>query len=357
MDLKLLAVKNDVRLLSVIKSAVGCEVNTNSHRFFNPTIQIMNYIERLKAWGSNAHRSYDEGVKLFEHLARPVQKQQYSAYFAQAQGHVATFDPHFTQLVNCLVRIERQYDIEPHLYPSASDEWEEAIENVAGKLKAEKEEAIERHQEAIESIKSELLAITEDMRDDAESNYDDLQQQLEEHTAAIEQLQKEVEELSKPGIKVVTEGDMPKSIRAKYDRIKEIVPLYSALHHDLTNSELSDEDRQKIAEELCDLDDERRKLWQQIDAWSEGKGELNVETERPQYSDNAVVRGYELARAVKRLKQNIINSQKSAEKAQKDGRQVVYDNAMARIAAYEKELAEIEAEINATDHPDNEAAE
>ena len=317
----------------------------------------MNYIERLKAWGSNAHRSYDEGVKLFEHLARPVQKQQYSAYFAQAQGHVATFDPHFTQLVNCLVRIERQYDIEPHLYPSASDEWEEAIENVAGKLKAEKEEAIERHQEAIESIKSELLAITEDMRDDAESNYDDLQQQLEEHTAAIEQLQKEVEELSKPGIKVVTEGDMPKSIRAKYDRIKEIVPLYSALHHDLTNSELSDEDRQKIAEELCDLDDERRKLWQQIDAWSEGKGELNVETERPQYSDNAVVRGYELARAVKRLKQNIINSQKSAEKAQKDGRQVVYDNAMSRIAAYEKELAEIEAEINATDHPDNEVAE
>ena len=357
MDLKLLAVKNDVRLLSVIKSAVGCEVNTRSHRFFNPTIQIMNYIERLKAWGSNAHRSYDEGVKLFEHLARPVQKQQYSAYFAQAQGHVATFDPHFTQLVNCLVRIERQYDIEPHLYPSASDEWEEAIENVAGKLKAEKEEAIERHQEAIESIKSELLAITEDMRDDAESNYDDLQQQLEEHTAAIEQLQKEVEELSKPGIKVVTEGDMPKSIRAKYDRIKEIVPLYSALHHDLTNSELSDEDRQKIAEELCDLDDERRKLWQQIDAWSEGKGELNVETERPQYSDNAVVRGYELARAVKRLKQNIINSQKSAEKAQKDGRQVVYDNAMSRIAAYEKELAEIEAEINATDHPDNEVAE
>lgn len=357
MDLKLLAVKNDVRLLSVIKSAVGCEVEHFSPFFLNPTIQIMNYIERLKAWGSNAHRSYDEGVKLFEHLARPVQKQQYSAYFAQAQGHVATFDPHFTQLVNCLVRIERQYDIEPHLYPSASDEWEEAIENVAGKLKAEKEEAIERHQEAIESIKSELLAITEDMRDDAESNYDDLQQQLEEHTAAIEQLQKEVEELSKPGIKVVTEGDMPKSIRAKYDRIKEIVPLYSALHHDLTNSELSDEDRQKIAEELCDLDDERRKLWQQIDAWSEGKGELNVETERPQYSDNAVVRGYELARAVKRLKQNIINSQKSAEKAQKDGRQVVYDNAMARIAAYEKELAEIEAEINATDHPENEAAE
>lgn len=317
----------------------------------------MNYIERLKAWGSNAQRSYDEGVKLFEHLARPVQKEQYSAYFAQVQGHVATFDPHFTQLVNCLVRIERQYDIETHLYPSASDEWEEALENVAGKLKAEKEEAIERHQEAIESIKSELLAMTEDLRDDAESNYDYLQQQLAEHTAAIEELQKEVEELSKPGIKVVTEGNMPKGIRAKYDRIKEIVPLYSALHHDLTNPELSDEERQKTAEELCDLDDERRKLWQQIDAWSEGKGELNVETERPQYSDHAVVRGYELARAVKRLKQNIVNSQKSAEKAQKDGRQVVYDNAMARIASYEKELAEIEAEINATDHPDDEAAE
>ena len=101
-----------------------------------------------------------------------------------------------------------------------------------------------------------------------------------------------------------------------------------------------------MAEELCKLDDERRRLWKAIDTWSEGKGTLNLDAKRPVFSDNPVVRGIELARHVKRLKQNIVNSQRSADKAKEDGRQVVYDNAMSRIAGYEKELAEIEKEIS-----------
>ena len=87
-------------------------------------------------------------------------------------------------------------------------------------------------------------------------------------------------------------------------------------------------------------------MWRRDHSWSEGKGTLNLDAKRPVFSDNPVVRGIELARHVKRLKQNIVNSQRSADKAKEDGRQVVYDNAMSRIAGYEKELAEIEKEIS-----------
>ena len=68
---------------------------------------------------------------------------------------------------------------------------------------------------------------------------------------------------------------------------------------------------------------------------------MEVETDRPQYSEDPVVRGFEYARAVKRLKENIRNSRSAAEKAKQDGRTVVYDNAMRRIEGYEKELKEI----------------
>ncbi|UVV77375.1 hypothetical protein NXW84_06400 [Bacteroides fragilis] len=66
------------------------------------------------------------------------------------------------------------------------------------------------------------------------------------------------------------------------------------------------------------MDDERRKLWKQIDDYAEGKqATLELDAKRPEYSENAVVRGFEIARQIKRLKQNITNSKTAAERAGK----------------------------------------
>lgn len=302
--------------------------------------------EQLINWLGNRQRKYADGVALFDALARQVQKEKYSVYFAAAPANPHIFDPHFTQLINCLTRISREIREAPKLYPAANEsiiEAKEVDEKARTEELTKRTAAIATHEQQIE----ELTERIEDLEgSDNTGDISELQEQIDEHRAELEQLRKEVDALSNPGVKVVTEASMPTSIKKAYARIKEIAPLYASLHNDIANPDIEDEARKTLAEELCKLDDERRRLWKAIDAWSEGKGTLNLDAKRPVFSDNPVVRGIELARHVKRLKQNIVNSQRSADKAKEDGRQVVYDNAMSRIAGYEKELAEIEKEIS-----------
>ena len=301
--------------------------------------------EQLINWLGNRQRKYADGVALFDALAKQVQKEKYSAYFAAAPANPHIFDPHFTQLINCLTRISREIREAPELYPAANESIVEAKE-VDEKARTEeltkRTAAIATHEQQIEEL-TERIEYLEGS--DNTGDISELQEQIDEHRAELEQLRKEVDALSEPGVKVVTEASMPTSIKKAYARIKEIAPLYASLHNDIANPDLEDEKRKSLAEELCKLDDERRKLWKAIDTWAEGKGTLSLDAKRPVFSNNPVVRGIELARHVKRLKQNIVNSQRSADKAKEDGRQVVYDNAMSRIAGYEEELAEIEKEI------------
>lgn len=301
--------------------------------------------EQLINWLGNRQRKYADGVALFDTLAKQVQKEKYSAYFAAAPANPHIFDPHFTQLINCLTRISREIREAPELYLAANESIVEAKE-VDEKARTEeltkRTAAIATHEQQIEEL-TERIEYLEGS--DNTGDISELQEQIDEHRAELEQLRKEVDALSEPGVKVVTEASMPTSIKKAYARIKEIAPLYASLHNDIANPDLEDEKRKSLAEELCKLDDERRKLWKAIDAWAEGKGTLSLDAKRPVFSNNPVVRGIELARHVKRLKQNIVNSQRSADKAKEDGRQVVYDNAMSRIAGYEEELAEIEKEV------------
>lgn len=301
--------------------------------------------EQLINWLGNRQRKYADGVALFDTLAKQVQKEKYSAYFAAAPANPHIFDPHFTQLINCLTRISREIREAPELYPAANESIVEAKE-VDEKARTEeltkRTAAIATHEQQIEEL-TERIEYLEGS--DNTGDISELQEQIDEHRAELEQLRKEVDALSEPGVKVVTEASIPTSIKKAYARIKEIAPLYASLHNDIANPDLEDEKRKSLAEELCKLDDERRKLWKAIDTWAEGKGTLSLDAKRPVFSNNPVVRGIELARHVKRLKQNIVNSQRSADKAKEDGRQVVYDNAMSRIAGYEEELAEIEKEI------------
>ena len=302
--------------------------------------------EQLINWLGNRQRKYADGVVLFDALAKQVQKEKYSVYFAAAPANPHIFDPHFTQLINCLTRISREIREAPELYPAANEsiiEAKEVDEKARTEELTKRTAAIATHEQQIE----ELTERIEDLEgSDNIGDISELQEQIDEHRAELEQLRKEVDALSNPGVKVVTEASMPTSIKKAYARIKEIAPLYASLHNDIANPDIEDEARKTLAEELCKLDDERRRLWKAIDTWSEGKGTLTLDAKRPVFSDNPVVRGIELARHVKRLKQNIVNSQRSADKAKEDGRQVVYDNAMSRIAGYEKELAEIEKEIS-----------
>lgn len=307
----------------------------------------MNRTQQIKQWLGNRQREYADGVAIFMAVARKVQLEKYAKYFAEVSSP-EIFDHHFTMLVNLLTRIHNDILRQPALYPKASEEVVDVKmlqQEEQAKVLKEKDSLISFCEEHIAKL-NERLEELGDSGDDNSTEITSIRSEIEAHERQLKDLQAEVAELSKPGVKVITEASMPAAIKTAYARIKEIVPLYASLHAELSNESIADEQRKKYADELCKLDDERRKLWKKIDDWSEGKGTLELDTPRPEYSDNPVVRGYELARAVKRLKQNIANSTTSAQKAKEDGRETVYENAMKRIARYESELAEVEKELS-----------
>lgn len=307
----------------------------------------MTRLEQLTNWLGNRQRIYADGLALFNQLAKPAMIEKFAKYLGTAPDHPNAFDPRFTQLVNSLSRIEREAKEAPSLYPSASEEV------IVAKTMSEPERKVEldSRNENITSLQDEITELTEriasleNSADDNSGEISELTSLFDEKMSDLIALRSEVDALKQPGVKIVTEESLTPALRKAYERIKEITPLYASLHADIANYDIPPEERQPLAEELCQLDDERRKLWKQIDAWAEGKGGVELEEKRPVFSENTIVRGIEIARQIKRLKQNIVNSTISAEKAEKDNRMVVRDNALARIAGYEAELAELEVEI------------
>ena len=302
---------------------------------------------QLNQWLGNRQRKYADGLVLFNALAKEPMKKKFAIYLASASESPHIFDPHFTQLVNCLSRIDKEIKFSPSLYPAAI---EEVI--VAKTMnEEERQKTIESKQKTIislETIVCELTERVEGLESDNEDHAEELvslQEQIDEKRTELAALRNEMDILNSPGVKIITEESLTPGMRKVYQRIKEIAPLYASLHNDITNPDISDEERKAFAEELCKLDDERRSLWKQIDSWAEGKGELQLEQKHPVFSDNGIVRGFEIARRIKRLKQNISNSKAAADRAEKDGKKNVQQNALDRIANYETELAALEKEV------------
>ena len=328
----------------------------------------MNNRDFLKTWLGDRQRKFADGVSLLRTLGRPQAKERYLSFIESglSEGSMNIFDPRFTMLINLLDAIDHDIPVQPLLYPAAQDVFVSSRKSDGNPTENHGiiSESVEKPTKPVEkttkvvdnttkspenrtvpSVIQERVDDLEDRVADAEDEISDLDDKVREHDDAIDEMQSQIDELSKPGVKVVTEGDMPSALRKDYARLKEIVPLYASLHADICREDITDDMRKGFASRLIKLDDERRRIWKKIDDWSQGK-EVTLEVDRPQYSDVPVVRGYELARAQKRLKENIRNSETAARKAKEDGRQVVYDNAMRRIEGYRKELKEIEDEIN-----------
>lgn len=301
--------------------------------------------EQLQQWLGDRRRTYADGLRLFRALASDAMAKRYSAYLEQSADGVSNpFDPRFTQLVNCLSKISHAIRSGQHI-PAAEEEL--LTVTVPADDKTVEREARQRRIEELKADNEDIATRIGYLEDENGTHADDiaeLQEQMEQNLDEIQQLRKDVDQLSAPGVKIVTEESLTPELKKAYQRIKEIAPLYASLHADIASESTPDDDRKRLADKLCDLDDERRELWKQIDDWAEGKG-VRLDEKRPEYSDNPTVRGYEMARQMKRLRQNIANSQEAADKALVDGRQTIYENAMKRLERYRAELKELEEEI------------
>ena len=306
--------------------------------------------DQLFDWLASRQRTYADGMTLFRALAPQTVKQRYGLYLERgADGVTNPSDPRFTQLVNCLGRIANAIRT-GKVIPAAEEELDVRPVTVAEEKKKKETVQRQRRIEELECINEDIatrISFLENDRDDHAEEIDELRDQIEQNWDEVRQLRKEVDMVNAPGVKVVTEASLPPALRKAHDRIKQIAPLYASLHADIANPSTPDEQRKRLADKLCALDDERRKLWRKIDAWSEGKEATSDKLRATSISenDNDVVRGYEIARQMKRLRQNIANSRAAAEKAKADGRQTVYENALQRIESYEAELQELQNAI------------
>jgi hypothetical protein len=257
----------------------------------------------LMQWLQTPQRSYAEGVELFALLAPKELKEKFLNFFKEAPEGISGTDIHITLLIDKLSRINRECTLNPAPYAAV---LEKEFKTAGGKKKAD----------------APVITTVDNGAGDGGSG---------SGTAA---------------------GSMPDNIKKLYDRVKEITPLYAKLHSELSAA-ATDEDRKAIAKQLCDLDDERRKAWAKIDAWNES-GSVTFDEPRPEYSDNAMLRGMQLVRSIKRVRDNIGTAKASIaklEKSEDPKKNEKIAKVNARKAMLETELDELlkeKAEIEAS---------
>lgn len=104
--------------------------------------------EQLSQWLGDRQRKYADGLVLFGILAKESMKKKYAAYLDTAPESPHIFDPHFTQLVNCLSKIDKEIKYSPSLYPAALEE----IAVVRTINESERKKVIEEKQANITSL-------------------------------------------------------------------------------------------------------------------------------------------------------------------------------------------------------------
>lgn len=307
----------------------------------------------LQNWLADRGRTYADGVALFQALAPEEMKRKLSAYFNEVKD-APQFDSHYTVLVNKLAVIARNAGAQKVVL--VSDRAAGLIATAVNVTKAVDKAADKVHGEKVlKDIlvkESELFALRDRIRElenDNEDKTDEieaLESDLEEKTEELEELQEKFA-LLRPGAKIVTYSSLPDSIRPMFDRVREITPLYASLFTEMQNESLTPEQREPIAKQVYDLWAERAGLWNQIDAWAEGKKvELKVEEKRTaELPADQVIQGMQIANRIERLKENIRRTQASITSHEKNGKMNLKQKAQQRLEDYQKELAELETTV------------
>jgi SMC interacting uncharacterized protein involved in chromosome segregation len=300
-------------------------------------------IKKVKNWLNNPKRDYAEGVELFDRLANKDFKTKYAVFFKLKEGEteVKQFEIRFTMLVNKMSAIYSKMQLNPEQYlPKPAPAWQVDSVSIQEEIieKSKKIKALEQEKEDLEGSIMELEESDEEKQDEI----DDLNAEIEEKDEEIRSLKTELEETAKKnGLKVVKYENLPEEIKKKFDRTKEIVPLIAKIHAEIQTETLSDDDRKKLAGELCALDDERRNIWDIIDAWAEGKDVVLDEPKEQTYSDDPLIRGVQISKRIDRLKDNISKTKSAIEKHIASKKKNLEAKAGERLIAYEKELEEL----------------
>lgn len=305
---------------------------------------------KLQNWLADRQRTYADGLALFRELAPEDMRRKYLAYFSEVET-VPQFDSHFTVLINKLTTVARIEGEKPQV--TISDKAVQVLATAVNMAKAVDKAADEQKgNKILKDIlikESELFKLQDrivELEDDNEDKSDEINQlesDLEEAREELRELQDQFSSL-RPGAKIVTYSSLPDDIRSLFDEARQITPLYASLFTEMQNEALTPEEREPIAKQVHELWTRRASLWDQIDAWAEGK-QLQVKTEVPKTEElpaDQVLRGMQIANRIERLKENIRRTETSIAQHEKSGKLNLRQKAEQRLADFKQELMVLE---------------
>lgn len=304
----------------------------------------------LQNWLADRKRKYADGLALFQALAPEEMRKKYIAFFSEVK-EVPQFDSHFTVLVNKLTTVARLSSAQPQITISERGSIllktavaaTKAIEKTADQLKGDKvlKEILVKESELFK-LQDKITELEED-NDDKSGEIDQLQAELEEAQEELQELQDQFA-LLRPGAKIATYSSLPDNIRTIFDEVRQITPLYAALFTEMQNEALTAEQRKPIADQVHELWSRRAKLWDQIDAWAEGK-QIQLKTEVQKTEElpaDQLLKGMQIANRIERLRENIRRTETSIAQHEKNGKLNLRQKAEQRLAYYKRELAELD---------------
>jgi chromosome segregation ATPase len=304
----------------------------------------------LQNWLADRKRKYADGLALFQALAPEEMRKKYIAFFSEVK-EVPQFDSHFTVLVNKLTTVARLSSAQPQITISERGSIllktavaaTKAIEKTANQLKGDKvlKEILVKESELFK-LQDKITELEED-NDDKSGEIDQLQAELEEAQEELQELQDQFA-LLRPGAKIATYSSLPDNIRTIFDEVRQITPLYAALFTEMQNEALTPEQRKPIADQAHELWTRRAKLWDQIDAWAEGK-QIQLKTEVQKTEElpaDQLLKGMQIANRIERLRENIRRTETSIAQHEKNGKLNLRQKAEQRLAYYKRELAELD---------------
>ena len=304
----------------------------------------------LQNWLADRKRKYADGLALFQALAPEEMRKKYIAFFSEVK-EVPQFDSHFTVLVNKLTTVARLSSAQPQITISERGSIllktavaaTKAIEKTANQLKGDKvlKEILVKESELFK-LQDKITELEED-NDDKSGEIDQLQAELEEAQEELQELQDQFA-LLRPGAKIATYSSLPDNIRTIFDEVRQITPLYAALFTEMQNEALTPEQRKPFADQVHELWSRRAKLWDQIDAWAEGK-QIQLKTEVQKTEElpaDQLLKGMQIANRIERLRENIRRTETSIAQHEKNGKLNLRQKAEQRLAYYKRELAELD---------------
>ena len=304
----------------------------------------------LQNWLADRKRKYADGLALFQALAPEEMRKKYIAFFSEVK-EVPQFDSHFTVLVNKLTTVARLSSAQPQITISERGSIllktavaaTKAIEKTANQQKGDKvlKEILVKESELFK-LQDKITELEED-NDDKSGEIDQLQAELEEAQEELQELQDQCA-LLLPGAKIATYSSLPDNIRTIFDEVRQITPLYAALFTEMQNEALTPEQLKPIADQVHELLSLRAKLWDQIDAWAEGK-QIQLKTEVQKTEElpaDQLLKGMQIANRIERLRENIRRTETSIAQHEKNGKLNLRQKAEQRLAYYKRELAELD---------------